>query len=295
VSLSFFIDKPADVLMSHGCADKGYHLRERHRRQLLELFKYVLVPGPFLKRKLVDAGVPGDRIFEVGWPMTDHLFGAGGTQRRGRPPGANLTVLWAPSHDYDAAGQTLPVSSYPRFKPHVRELEAAGFAVVQSAHPRNRNKKRATSDLYLEADWVIADFGSTLYEAWQLGIPVIFLDWLVREGLDEKMRRQAETRRWGNGSVPSAEQLVYSRQIGVHCDTVDGVLDALHADRERRNKPPAVGDDVRAFMADYLPPAYNGMSGRRIANVLAQVAPTIESTARIKIAHPKQAKATEDA
>jgi hypothetical protein len=284
VSLSFFIEKHADVLMSHGCADKGYHLRERHHAQLLEHFKYVLVPGPWLKDKIVRQGVPAERVIEVGWPMNDHLFPLPPRPAKRFLPG-NVTVLWAPSHDFDAAGQSMPVSSYPGFRRHVRTLEAAGISVITSPHPRNRVEKSATSERYAGTDWVIADFGSTIYEAWQLGIPVLFLDWMVRDGLVEKMRRQAAAREWSDGRVPSAEQLVYGQQIGVHCMDMECVLRVL------TTQPPVLGDDVRDFMANYLPETYSGVSGRRIAEVLAQLAITINSTPRITMASTRARKA----
>jgi hypothetical protein len=258
VNLSLFIgDHSADVLLSHGLADKRYLWRRdaETKQPLLNGFDHVLVPGPWLRDRLLatrDIALGPDRIHIVGWPRLDPLL----AQRPAAAidadvPRRRLRVLWAPTHDYRKRGpQQLPVSSYPAFEQHLPSLrEHADVAV--SVHPRNRRDKRPTSDLLLWADVVISDFGTMVYEAWALGKPVLFPFWLVGDLVIEQQRH-------------STEAEIYRRRIGHHPTSIDELIDLVAAG-------PTLTPDVTAFMDRYLDPRFHGTAGRRAACVLDHI------------------------
>ena len=55
LSITFFVKEKVDIFMSHGCTDKNY--REIENCKYLHKFKLILVPGPWLKNKLINLGI----------------------------------------------------------------------------------------------------------------------------------------------------------------------------------------------------------------------------------------------
>ena len=102
------------------------------------------------------------------------------------------------------------------------------------------------------ADIVVADFGTTVYEAWALGKPVIFPRWLLADRIAEYL-------------PGSAESYIFAERIGYHPESFDEMVDMIRAG-------PVITPDVRAFLDDYLDPAYFGRSGARVAEVLTEIA-----------------------
>src|SRR5690606_6964667 len=131
----------------------------------------------------------------VGWPRLDTLLAmqerykadparAAASQRRKK-------ILWAPTHDYARRGaDNIPISSYPRFLEHIETL-GSEFDVEVSLHPRNRPDKKPTAEKLIEADYVIADNGTLVYEAWCLGKPVVFPSWLLADTMKIYRRNSA--------------------------------------------------------------------------------------------------------
>lgn len=253
LNFSLFIRLPTDVLMSHGAADKNYFLRkdddgERISNRLAHLF----VPGEWLKRRLLarkDLEIGADRIHVVGWPRLDILLA---TQQEmpvvPRPPGARPKVLWAPTHDYARRGEDNDSnSSYPELLEFVPMFEKH-FDFSMSLHPRNRTDKQPTHHSLLDCDYVISDFGTTVYEAWALGKPVIFPHWLIGDRIKQHLGK-------------SAEAFIFHKRLGLHADSPQQVIDFVMG---------GAGIDKRttAFLDDWLEPAYAGRSGERVAALL---------------------------
>lgn len=255
------VPMPADVLMSHGLADKSYFFF-RHwdtNRPLLNFFQHVFVPGEWHRRRLLEATkswdlrkrihLGPDQIHVVGWPRLDPLVQAGAAVRA--PRGDRLRVLWAPSHNTTKVGpEQRALSSYPAFEEHLPRLEE--FCDVRvSLHPTNRTDKAPTGDALEWADVVISDFGTLLYEAWALSKCVVMPDFVIPK---EIATRRSQT----------AEAYVYRKRIGNHADSMDELVEMVLANE-------APGPDVKAFMDDYLAPQYFGSSGKRAAEVLASL------------------------
>ena len=259
VNFTLFIRDHADVILSHGLADKRYFFRReegRPRDRMINSFQHVLVPGVWMKDRLLEAEdvtLQPNQVHVVGWPRLDLLIEQQAAYRTADLPRTERRprVLWAPTHDYRKRGpQQRSTSSYPDFERYLPALEEL-FDVQVALHPRNRKDKRPTSDQLLWADYVVSDFGTMVYEAWALGKPVFFPYWIMGELIVEYLKG-------------SAEAQIFSQRIGYHADSIDELVAMLRED-------PKVGGDVTTFMADYLDPTTIGTSGRRTAELLDDI------------------------
>ena len=256
LNFCLFIRPKADVVMSHGVADKNYlWSSDGQGKRLANQRQHLLVPGEWLRRRLLESPaikLGEDRIHVVGWPRLDDLIS------QVPPPARRLIgepkprVLWAPTHNRRKRGETdRSTSSFPAFENYLRALSRFAWIDV-SVHPRNRTDHTPTGASMPRADIVVADFGTTVYEAWALGKPVIFPRWLLADRIAEHM-------------PGSAESYVFAERIGYHPESFDEMVDMIRA-------RPVITPDVTAFMDDYLAPQYFGRSGARVAEVLIEIA-----------------------
>ncbi|MDA8621251.1 CDP-glycerol glycerophosphotransferase family protein [Psychrosphaera sp.] len=267
VNLSFFIRNPANVLMSHGVADKNYmFIKDDNGGRLLNEFDHVLVPGPWLKKRILKnkaITLTENQIHVVGWPRLDHLCELQRKSLRGRLSKfvkstlklEKTNVLWAPTHNYVTPKklkfrkEDKSASSFPDMCEFTKDLESQ-FNYNIALHPRNQTKKqrKPTTEMLVKADVVISDFGTMVYEAWSLGKPVIFPRWIIKD-------------RVINLNPGSAEALIFEKRIGLHADSYEELVEMA-----KKNK--RVGHDVKEFMEEYLPSKYLGKSGKVIAELL---------------------------
>ncbi|MGH3424826.1 MAG: hypothetical protein ACRDO8_08865 [Nocardioidaceae bacterium] len=262
LNFTFFVDFEADVLMSHGAADKNYHWRrtEDGTEYLNNVQRRtdLLVPGPFLRERIVASDVldlDAEHVHSVGWPRLDLLIRRQDARRRAereqpalqrwRQRRRRKRVLWAPTHDW--VRRSTPVSSYPDFLPYVERLEQY-FDVSVSLHPRNRRTNTPTRAPLLDADVVITDFGTMLYEGWVLGKQVIFPDWIIGEAMAYHCPR-------------SSENKIFRERLGLHPDNFEAMMDMIEQ---------GTGLDERAVAHrdHYLDPLHHKHSGKRIADLL---------------------------
>lgn len=255
-SLTLFIREPADILLSHGAADKNYMLqRDELKRPYLNRFKHVLVPGPWSKRRLLNSRgikLKANQIHCVGWPRNDFLLRL---REERRPPTTTdkPKVLWAPTHDYRKRGpEQESTSSYPAFEEHLAELRKL-YDLSVSLHPRTRGEKSPTAELLAHADIVISDFGTMVYEAWSLGIPVVFPRWILKDRVIKY-------------TPGSAEAYIFENNIGLHPQSIDELIRMI-------DSRPSVDSKVEEFMKDYLPQDTLGRSGQLIAELLPALRP----------------------
>jgi hypothetical protein len=257
LNFSLFIQTRSDVLMSHGVADKNYlWSQDGQGRRLADSRQDLLVPGEWMRRRLLRSNYVAvddpDRVHVVGWPRLDELVGQVPTRSRRLIRDPRPRVLWAPTHNKRRRGDTSrSTSSYPAFEKYLRALSKFAWIDV-SVHPRNRKDHTPTGASLPRADIVIGDFGTTVYEAWALGKPVIFPRWLLAD-------RIADYLPW------SAESQIFRDRVGYHPDSFDEMIDMLRSH-------PVITPDVTAFMDDYLAPEYLGCSGARVAQVLTEIA-----------------------
>jgi hypothetical protein len=250
LNMSLFARTRSDVLMSHGVADKNYlWSADGQGKRLANQREHLLVPGEWLRQRLLDSPairLGPDQIHVVGWPRLDSLAREAPLRRRSR--NGKPRILWAPTHNGRKRGETArSTSSFPAFENYLRTL--ARFAWVDvSVHPRNRTDRTPTGATLPQSDVVVADFGTTVYEAWALGKPVIFPRWLLADRISEYM-------------PGSAEAWIFDQRIGYHPDSFDELVDIVRAG-------PTITSDVADFMEQYLPPALLGRSSARVAEVL---------------------------
>ena len=261
VNVTFFIYRRAHVMMSHGVADKNY-LTRRDPQRGYEINKYrsICVPGDWLKHKLLNTrGVEltANQIKVVGWPRIDKLIESQQKKSEERTlaerlgklsPFRKIKVLWAPTHNAESKYGT--ISSYPGILPLEEQLSKI-FDYDYSLHPNLRISKKPTFEKLIEADVVIADRGTLVYEAWALGKPVIFPSWLIGEG-----------NLYDN--LGSAESHIYHQRLGLHANSFDEMVDMI-----RTAKKP----DLRTqqFMESYLPRRTLGRSYELIAGAVNEV------------------------
>lgn len=256
INITFFIYRRAHLMMSHGVADKNYLLRQDPKGGL-EINKYqaVCVPGFWIKQKLLAhkrLELDSHQIKVVGWPRIDALLAAAATRPERRRPStrSEIKVLWAPTHGSEVQKGKLAVSSYPALMEYEEKL-ADIFDFEVSLHPNVRGGGRPTFEQLLDADVVIADRGTMVYEAWALGKPVVFPSWLIGEG--NKQQKKG-----------SAENHIFKSNIGCHAWSFDELVDMVI-------NATGLGADVSSFMQDYLPPHVIGRSYDLIADAVLEI------------------------
>lgn len=277
VNFSLFIDLEADVLMSHGVADKNYMWRKDEFGVPLnnqKKRKHILLPGDFSinrinKSKLIN--LDKSNLHAVGWPRLDYLLelnecisveapeseprennllkncGLNFSKAFGnRTEKINKNVLWAPTHDFHAKSG-LVMSTYPEFLPYCDKLsELFNFDI--SSHPRNRNDKTPTADKLIKADVVISDYGTIVWEALALGKVVIFPDWIIKERMLQHKKN-------------SAEWVIFNNSLGWHAESFDHMIEII-------KNPKPMSKDTRKFLDNYLSPSTYGCSGKIVADLL---------------------------
>jgi hypothetical protein len=240
LSITFFIRKEADIFMSHGCADKNY--REINNCEYLHKFKLILVPGYWLKKKLINLGISESKIACVGWPKLDPLF----KKKKKKKKNMIKNILWLPTHDHGIKDcHKSSISSNPTFNKYLDKLKKIkNINIYYSKHPKNKKYKSVTFESLLDCDYVIADAGSTIYEAWALGIPVIFPDWIVKKKIIKNIKG-------------SAEEYIYTNNIGYHANNINELINFLKTDL-------IIEKNVKKFMEEYMPSKYNGIGGKMV-------------------------------
>ncbi len=255
LNFTLFIRNKADVLMSHGVADKNYLWVKNmcENTYYVNNFKTVLVPGQWMKKRMLKSDkikLGPDQIIPVGWPRLDILRDL---QKKVVKKLSNnkKTLLWAPTHDGKKRGpDEKSTSSYPDFEVYAKMLEKK-YNMLYSLHPRNRRNKTPTMDNLLNADIVISDFGTMVYEAWALGKPVIFPRWILGDRIIEYL----------NGS---AEAYIFKNRIGYHPDSYEEMIEII-------NSGPIIDQKVHDFMDEYLDNYRCGNSAKKIADTLMRL------------------------
>jgi hypothetical protein len=241
------------VLISHGIASKTYRSGTKARS-----YRHIVVPGPALYAEVLDSGVPAGKVHQLGYPKLDPIHrgevASPWPERDGR-----VRVLWAPTHGggserYPDGNPEAPGAAATTWW-HRGELlgllDPVRHLVMEAPHPRHHPRKQATLAQYVGADVVIGDGGSTMYEAWCLGLPVVLPDWLVAE------------RNLGRAGGVTLEARVYRDQVGWH----------VHDRREfAATVDAAAGSGISPaeveFAAEVLPPEFRGHGGKLHAEFL---------------------------
>jgi len=233
MSLSWEVFPTADVFMSHGLADKNWRNANK-----MSGYGHVLVSGPAWKEKLVGQGMSPDAISVVGYPFLDPVWDL----ERSRE-----FLVWAPTHK-----ATSDVTTEGRFSKELLHRLEKEFPLEIVSHPIG--SKRLSRDVLPRAAVVIADAGSTLYEAWAFGVPVVFPDWLVKGAILKK---------WPG----SFEAMIYEHGLGWHANSEEELVDLVRMAWETGE----LGTGVEEFMEGILPSELRGRSGGVAAKELMRL------------------------
>ncbi|WP_017602346.1 glycosyltransferase family protein, partial [Nocardiopsis lucentensis] len=200
---------------------------------------------------------PARKLHILGYPKLDPIFNGevAAPERDER-----IRVVYAPTHgggserwpegnpDAPGAGAT----SWWRRDEVIGLLDEDVFDVVVAPHPRHASGKQATFEQYVGADVVIADGGSTIYEAWCLGIPVVMPAWMTRV--------RNESRDGGR----TLEARVYRQRLGYQADAPGDLVEMVG-----RAAGEGIGAREREFADTVIPSELRGQGGRMWAEFLA--------------------------
>lgn len=225
----------ADVLLAFDTADRGvYQQTGPNKALLINSFKALLVPGRWHKERLLAdkrVSLPPQAIIPVGSPRFDALRALQAEREPSKDGSGRVKVLFAPLHGNwsDSIGQ---MSVHDALDPYLPQLHAACDLTV-ARDPRNLRDKVPLDDALLEADILITDYTSLIYEAWAMGKPVIFPRWLTG---DRILRKAAE----------SAEAHIYREYIGHHANDMAELLALVEQGRALD-----LGAGVDEFMTEF--------------------------------------------
>lgn len=242
-----FLVGPNDVFMSHGIGDKNYWLTSRIAR-----YSHALVPGPAWKERIEKGGYEG-KVHVVGYTKLDPLFnGEYIRQEREKP-----YVVWAPTHNYVSKHRGR--SSFPWCMDLIHEIPDC-YDTTVALHPASRlsveDRHNVTLQELLDADVVIADAGSTLYEAWALGKPVIFPDWLCKKDVIDNSKNDP-----GN-----LERRIYEEGIGYHARDMKHLVKLIEDAFTCGMRQPEID-----FIEQIFPSELRGVSGKKAAEALIKI------------------------
>jgi len=227
------------IFMSHGIADKGWR-----DGPAVKDFDYVCVSGPLWVQKMIDEGIEAGKILMIGYPKLDPLFQ---NKKISTETNSLKTILYAPTHHNSKP------SSYPAFLKFL-DYFPDEFRILSSPHPFHKSNKQPTLQELVEADVVISDSGSLLYEAWALDKPVVFPDWLVKTAVLEH---------WPQ----TFAALIYRDNIGYHANNFIHLVHLIY-----KALDDGMGEREGNFIDGIFPPALRGCSGRITAETLLKIA-----------------------
>jgi len=237
ISLTWEKFPQASAFMSHGLADKNWRNKEK-----LSGFKYVFVSGPAWREKLKKQGMDEARIFIIGYPFLDPIWPSRELERE--------FVIWAPTHKAVAS-----VSSDGKFSDALLAKLRGNFPFLYLGHPAVLGKASLTRDFLPKAKVVISDVSSVVYEAWALGIPVVFPDWIVKEGV---------LRSWPG----SFEEKIYREGVGWHANSEEEIFHLV----EHAYQTGELGPKVVPFIEEIFPWELRGRSGKIAAEIIKELA-----------------------
>ena len=226
------------VFMSHGIGDKQWR-----DGPAVQYFDYICTSGPLWLKKMINQGIPSEKLLMTGFPKLDPLF----QETKKIKKNFQKTVLYAPTH-----GNAAPCTSYPSFLEYIDRFPE-DFKVLNRPHPYNKEVKNPVLQEFMDADVVISDGSSIIYEALALGIPVVFPDWLVKNAILE---------RWPHSFTAQ----MYRDDIGYHAESFEHLIHLIYRASEEGLK-----EKDQSFISEIFPVELRGHSGETSADAFKRL------------------------
>lgn len=233
--VNFEYGKGINVFIDHGISDKCYRDAEK-----VKVYDYVCVTGPLWKKKMMDQGLPENKLLTIGFAKLDPIFND--CLIKEKSVNSKIRLLWAPTHWNS-------VSSYPAFEAYLDKFPS-NYIVTTSVHPFHKPDLIPTFNEMVEADVVISDTSSIIYETWAIGKPVVFPDWLVKNDIAKTY-------------PDSFEDIIYRNNIGYHAQSFEELIELT-----RIASLQGLDSNAKEFIEGILPSYLRGNSGKQTANVL---------------------------
>lgn len=231
------------VYMRHGISDK-----RRGLGHIIKNYDYMCVSGPLVEKKMIKEGIPKNKILTVGYSKLDPIFQGSIT----KTPNSKKQILWVPTHNIKNWTKA-DVSSYPEFSKYLSKLPS-DFEIITSLHPGNKANNKPVLQELIDADVIISDCSSIMYEAWSLDIPVIFPDWLVKDRIIKQYPK-------------SFEEKIYKEQIGYHAKDINDLNKLIYVSLEK-----GIDTQAQELIEDIFPKKLRGKSGYVTAQKFRELA-----------------------
>lgn len=257
VFISLFPNVHGDIHIMFDLADRN-HLRQVDAANTphLKNFKKILVPGRWMRKKLLQdkrLNLNSSSIITVGSPRIAYLRNINSARKNHPETIGKPNILFAPLHSSWADSNGQSMSSELHMAPFLAELKKHCNLDI-STDPRNKPNKKPITEQLVNADVVITDYTSVIYEAWALGKPVIFPRWLLGNSIYKK-------------APASAEAFIYETNLGHHANSFEQLLELITS-----WKTIGLGDGVESFLEEYLGDYKNSDPCVLIANVVENLA-----------------------
>lgn len=239
---------PFDIFFSHGIGDKNYWIGKH-----IKDFEYAFVPGPAWEKRMRDTGYKGE-IFICGYTKLDPIINSVKEKKNKK----KKKILWMPTHGYSSKHKGR--SSYPQCLELIHQISSQYDAEL-ALHPTSKlNKKEKnipTLEQLKDADVVIADAGSNIYEAWILGIPVILPDWICKKDVLGHFKSDKN----------NFEYRIYNEGIGYHAKDMKDLNNLIDIALSNGMK-----DKEIDFIESIYPSEIRGKAGELAASQLIEIA-----------------------
>ena len=225
-----------NVFIPHGLGDKAWRNSKENQ------FDYVTASSELWKDILLKRGIKKEKIIICGYPKIDLFYDIE------KKENSKKTILWCPTHNTNMNNLT-GVSSNPAFR-KVIDWIPDKYNFVEHVHPYNHKEHSSTCEDLINADIVITDFSSMIFEAIILGKPVIFPDWIVKGTILSYYRNTLEGK-------------MYIENMGLHATTFDELIPHIESSIEH-----GLDEKTINFAEEILPTKFRGTSGKYIADFL---------------------------